>query len=61
MFFQKLNKKGKKSKDFSMEGEMNAIVYDYLTAVSPKVAEKFKKDVKPKGIEVRLMQTTLFF
>ena len=34
-----------------MEKRLNALVHDYLTAVSPKAALTFKKEVKPKGLD----------
>ena len=35
-----------------MEGQINSLVYDYLTSISPKVADKFKKEVKPSALPV---------
>jgi len=35
-----------------MEGTLNTLVYDYLSNVNPKAANLFKKDVKPKALEV---------
>lgn len=34
-----------------MDKRLNALVYDFLTAVSPKSALTFKKEVKPKGLD----------
>ena len=33
-----------------METQINSLVYDYLSAVSPKVAKKFKEVVKPEEL-----------
>ena len=33
-----------------MGTQINSLVYDYLTAVSPKVAKKFKELVKPEEL-----------
>jgi len=35
-----------------MEGQIKSLVYDYLTSVAPKVADKFKKEVKPSVLPV---------
>jgi len=33
-----------------MDTQINSLVYDYLSAVSPKIAKKFKKVVKPEEL-----------
>ena len=33
-----------------METQINSLVYDYLSAVSPKVAKKFKEVAKPEEL-----------
>ena len=33
-----------------MEGSLNSLVYDYLTSVGSKLADKFKKEYKPKAL-----------
>lgn len=37
---------------FAMEGALNTLVYEYLTGVNQKVADQFKKAVKPKAPKV---------
>ena len=33
-----------------MEGSLNSLVYDYLTTLGWKMADKFKKEYKPKAL-----------
>jgi len=33
-----------------MEGSLNSLVYDYLTTLGWKMADKFKKEYKPKSL-----------
>lgn len=33
-----------------MEGSLNTLVYDYLTGLGWKLADKFKKEYKPKAL-----------
>jgi hypothetical protein len=33
-----------------MEGSLNSLVYDYLTNLGWKMADKFKKEYKPKAL-----------
>ena len=33
-----------------MEGSLNTLVYDYLTGLGWKMADKFKKEYKPKAL-----------
>ena len=35
-----------------MEGTLNTLIYDYLSHVNPKVANLFKKELKPKALPV---------
>jgi hypothetical protein len=35
-----------------MEGSLNSLIYDYLSTVGSKSAEKFKKEFKPKALPV---------
>jgi hypothetical protein len=33
-----------------MEGSLNTLVYDYLTSLGTKLADKFKKEFQPKAL-----------
>ena len=35
-----------------MDSQINSLVYDYLTSVGSKIANSFKKEVKPKALPV---------
>ena len=37
---------------FTMESQINSLVYDYLESISSKVADKFKKEVKASALPV---------